>query len=158
MTSTHTNVLPFANSSFSTVVADAQFSNLGVALIALLARVGKICRLPENRRAEIEAKRLAMLNAGQISFVGCPSSRAQELNEDLGEAVQRTMADRNWPESDNSLELLTRTTVSDSQSIPVVTSGITVNQHDQHNLSKKRRAKGRKQPGNAIDNLFGSLA
>ncbi|KAJ5092246.1 hypothetical protein NUU61_007116 [Penicillium alfredii] len=74
-----TSLIPRCFQAFSTVVADNQFSTLGVVLLAALARLTKATRIAHERKSQPRAKPLPK---------GPPA--VASAKEDLGERVSRS--------------------------------------------------------------------
>jgi len=66
--------------AFTSLVADRQFSTLGVVLIAVLARIGKIVGLPESERHLLD------VNSDGEKLL---ASSTRETGQDTGEIIQR---------------------------------------------------------------------
>lgn len=82
--------------AFSTLVADRQFSTLGVVLLAILARVGKVIGLPKPALpavAEPEAEQQAAI---------VPETSFTLTAVDWGEVVERVFKDREAETSDRT--------------------------------------------------------
>ena len=80
--------------AFSTLVADRQFSTLGVALLALLARVGKIVGLPQSA-VPVPAEEL---KPGQQPHIVSGTGLTQ-TGVDRGEVVERVFGNREAEQS-----------------------------------------------------------
>lgn len=116
------------NSAFSNVIADPQFSAIGLVLMAILARINRII--------------IARVDDAEEPHT--PDDTALELpaDEDLGEAVTRDVREDDGQRVD---------TVSDEVT-PKPVGLATYNRGASPPRSKRRRG-----PANAIDDLFGTV-
>lgn len=162
--------------AFSTLVADSQFSTLGVVLIAVLARVGRLVGLPE---PESEPEVLAMnvdvkmLLTSSVRETGREAGEivVREYVEDMGEVVERRVereesrVTTNLMRSSASKESAAAEDVADQPD----NSGIDELRHKPNVVNKRAaqtekesnksqsRSKKRCKKGNTIDDIFDDL-
>ena len=158
-------------SAFSTVVADTQFSALGVVLIALLSRLAKLIGateyflLHEETRHQSEYRDDTIVSAA----VGKVASDSV-ISEDLGEAVARhgpgmaasigedsvaapaeelgKLKDKKRPAAEYESAIASDSRAASDRKASQL-------HQEPEKASKKRKKKKRK--GNAIDDIFGDL-
>ena len=152
--------------AFSTLVADSQFSTLGVVLLAILARVGRLVGLPEPLAAPV-------LKPGQIAKVVLATSLKEtgddrgELvprvygSEDVGEVISREVAEKMSKGEDRDLGKVVDGQLDDVGDAAV--SHESRKEARRHEVAEAdlaigmERKKKRRKKGNAIDDLFAGL-
>lgn len=151
------------NRAFSTVVADTQFSALGVVLIAALARIGKICGLPKAKATTVDSHHSVSAGTGSEpieNHVGGGTAGSRGLSEDMGKVVQRN-AVREDQRSHSSEEVgrvsapLNMMHALEHQCKAPKVQKTTMKEREESS-SSARPVKRRKKT-NAIDDLFGGL-
>ncbi|KAJ6186347.1 hypothetical protein N7519_007648 [Penicillium mononematosum] len=123
-----THVIPRCYIAFSTVVADNQFSALGIVLLAVLARLSKITGISHQKMEPVTTK-----------------SKMTVAKEDLGERIRRI---------DNAPLAPVRISHSDSK-VSKVSKEKTTGKSTEDGVSKTTSKKKKKK--NAIDDLFSGL-
>lgn len=148
------------------MVADNQFSTLGVVLIAVLARVGRIIGLPA-----IESNVVAASAGGKIllasSFRETGEVRGEtvlrEYGEDMGKVVERrTIVEElkviNTFKEESSKKSSKRLLANQPKSSEMVNVDRASTRPEKPTKGEtEARPKKRRKKGNAIDDLFGNL-
>ncbi|KAL1960009.1 hypothetical protein VTO42DRAFT_677 [Malbranchea cinnamomea] len=172
-------IVPRSYRAFSTVVADTQFSALGVVLIALLSRLAKITGA-ETFFTEREKEKKDDKKKGQITLEGRTATiDAPMVDEDFGEVIQRdeittNKSSRIAPVSAGLIR--ERTKNNKKRPISEKEEDVTMKEVDddlvpdkKKNLSassalmtglvkdKEEKRKKKRRKGNAIDDIFGDL-
>ena len=121
------------SSAFSTVVADNQFSTLGIVLLAVLARLSKITGISHQKMEPVKSK-----------------SKMIVVEEDLGERIHRI---------GNAPFAPLKIAHSDSKAPKVSKEKRTEKSTDDgvSNSTLKKKKKEKKKKKNAIDDLFSGL-
>jgi ribonuclease MRP protein subunit RMP1 len=163
--------------AFTTLVADNQFSSLGVVLIAVLARVGRVIGLSEPKAdsrpslaTDMDAKTSL---ASSLRDMGPEAGEMalREYVEDTGEMVQRDTGSegsrpiRDTDKSEIGHDLLkAKDHVSERDATSVhgddqnfVKVGEKSTQQEKQTPSLQSRPRKRRKKANAIDELFGDL-
>jgi ribonuclease MRP protein subunit RMP1 len=159
--------------AFSTVVADNQFAALGVVLIAVLARVGRIVGLPEatwkDTEANAEGKPL-LASSVRGTARKSPEAMVRDDMEDMGNVIEREAVGGEPKRIDgfrvefsgkkSSFEDVLDTpgigAVHDGDAKVGQIRGRNAQQEIQKSTSQSRPRKKRRK-GNAIDDLFDNL-
>jgi ribonuclease MRP protein subunit RMP1 len=159
--------------AFTTLVADTQFSALGVVLFAVLARVGRIVGLPQCQPmvpgANVGSKTLI---TSSVRETGPETGEVMmgEHVEDMGSVVERG-AERSESRVIDTLEAEDASKKSmpedvanqpDSNESGEIEQGrISVEREPGQNeikrIDSQTKAKRKRKKGNAIDDLFGDL-
>ncbi len=165
----HSNQLTDSSRAFSTLVADTQFSTLGVVLLAILARVGRLVGLPEPPPApELKPKTILATSLKQTGDDRGEVVQRTYKSEEVGEVVSRAMAEKKRENVDvgkivdreakdvGDAAISRSERISDADERKWHRSGKeaaeTVGTAGVETKKKKRRKKG-----NAIDDLFAGL-
>ncbi|KAJ5902487.1 hypothetical protein N7495_003015 [Penicillium taxi] len=127
-------LIPRCHLAFSTVVADKQFSTLGIVLVSTLARLAKVTGVD----VELNARPMQKAKPKQKT----QKTLVHTLSEDLGERVSRVGTADVLPES--------------SKPQPVKPKFKDVEKSLEKTESTKRKKLGKKKK-NAIDDLFSGL-
>jgi ribonuclease MRP protein subunit RMP1 len=159
--------------AFTTLVADTQFSTLGVVLLAVLARVGRIVGLP-NTGAEVPAANAGSktLLASSVRETGPKTGEivVREYAEDMGSVVERR-AEGSESRVTDTLKAEGSSKESragdagdqphSNESSKVEEESISLDKKPRQNeikrIDSQTKAKKRRKKGNAIDHLFGDL-
>ncbi|KAF7511363.1 hypothetical protein GJ744_004928 [Endocarpon pusillum] len=167
-------LIPGAWLAFSTLVADTQFSTLGVVLTAVLARVGKILGLPKTEQQALGMEiKLKSLLAASVRQTGQDAGEIvlREYVEDMGNLVERrkigeeSRATDGFTQTGKEVKELILNNKADrprdsevGKGVPKVNmvQGTTVGQGVQSVKSQARPRKKCKK-GNTIDDLFSDL-
>ncbi len=170
---TNTNYFVGFRRAFTTLIADSQFSTLGVVLIAVLARVGRIVGLPEPepKPLAIEADAQTLL-ASSVRQTGHDTGEIvlREYVEDKGKILERG-TDR---EELNAYDKLKRGNASrypgpeagaeepdrsefGERGLKLTVVKESTAQQETETIKSQSRPKKRRKKGNAIDDLFGDL-
>jgi ribonuclease MRP protein subunit RMP1 len=150
--------------AFTTLVADTQFSTLGVVLFAVLARVGRIVGLPRCQpmvpAANVGSKTLL---TSSVRETGPETGEVVtgEYVEDMGSVVERG-AEGSEPKVIDTLEAEDVANQPDSNESGENEQGcISVEREPGQNeikrIDSQMKAKRKRKKGNAIDDLFGDL-
>ncbi|KAL4898459.1 hypothetical protein BDV59DRAFT_166888 [Aspergillus ambiguus] len=140
-----THVVPGCYLAFSTVVADGQFSTLGVVLLATLARLSKAAGIDK------ELKALGRANAvgkGQSYETLTPTPTPK--TEDVGEVLER---DLDAPTATGSAEMQ----ASRKKSSTVLPESRSKEKKMKPSVEEKKSKKKSKRKKDAIDDLFAGL-
>ncbi|KAK2861103.1 hypothetical protein FQN49_004538 [Arthroderma sp. PD_2] len=155
-------LVPRCYRAFSTVVADIQFSSLGVVLVATLAEVFKAVQINTD-----ELSKLARVfeSEKQPEAITSKSDASLTANEDFGEVIRReevvsrskertkpaasTASEDRKKRKKSAMDKSTKRKVDDDT--PVVTN------LDKAESLKKEKKKKKKRKANAIDDIFAGL-
>ncbi|GES63321.1 hypothetical protein ATEIFO6365_0007000800 [Aspergillus terreus] len=136
-----THVVPGCYLAFSTVVADGQFSTLGVVLLATLARLSKAAGIDKEFKAMSRAK-----NVGRIQPYEMPTPKAEDIGEvlarDSGPSPATSSSEMRAPRKESSVAL-----PEDRMKEPKMKA----------KTEEKKPKKKSKKKKDAIDDLFAGL-
>lgn len=152
--------------AFSTVVADTQFSVLGVALLALLARVSSLITIEEEQTEHlssspssniIELKRFGGGN-GDISSPAAATDATSSKIEDLGEVLRRPRNEENPMTQESTLSSSSAAiAATDEASKLDDNTGKRSADAEEKSVVQKHEKKKKKRKQNAIDDIFSGL-
>ncbi|KAI1989724.1 RNase MRP subunit [Ophidiomyces ophidiicola] len=180
------NIVPRCYGSFSNIVADRQFSALGTVLIALLAELSSLLKMPNLKDDSIDisdVKQAGIYMDVSLDNTATSSPKLQSKNhphEDLGEVVRRSPGVEVLP---SRIVRKEHQAIQESSTAPaaeidanrsqgkrkfVDSSDANANgqaardrsplQADAHTKSKdKRKKKKKRKKGDAIDDIFGAF-
>jgi ribonuclease MRP protein subunit RMP1 len=154
--------------AFSTLVADSQFSTLGVVLIAMLARVGRIVGLPEVEADPAGADaNVKTLLVSSFRATGQQSGEAvlREYMEDVGKVVERSPSTKASPseaiiQPGGASKRLAKASANSTEGGAVDANGQNATKttvQEAAPLTSDTRPKKKRKKGNAIDDLFSNL-